>query len=191
MNIFFAEHGTKITVNLIGPLRECLNSTNDYITIDNTKLNLHQKYEIDKNEIRHLSFDIRAERKKLTNLSFFIATNQIDSIAFKLYVDTYSVETEVGVLSAAMILIFLNILIGTEILHRTIAALFTAFTSIGILAVLQDRPTPSDIASWINCETLLLIFSMMVLVAILADIGFFECIAIYAYQVKFSLKKLI
>lgn len=49
--------------------------------------------------------------------------------------------------------------------------------------MLHDRPMMSDIITWIDFEALLLIFSMMVLVAILSDTGFFEYIAIYTYQV--------
>lgn len=63
------------------------------------------------------------------------------------------------------------------------AAIFTTFTSIGILAALHDRPSMGDIITWIDCETILLIFSMMILVAILSDTGFFEYIAVYTYQV--------
>lgn len=74
-----------------------------------------------------------------------------------------------------------------QVVHRTIAAVFTSFTSIGILTMLHDRPMMGDIITWIDCEALLLIFSMMVLVAILSDTGFFEYIAIYTYQVGFKL----
>lgn len=64
------------------------------------------------------------------------------------------------------------------------AALFAAFTSIGLLAALGDRPTMDDMIKWIDYETLLLIFSMMILVAILTDTGFFDFIAVITFQVN-------
>lgn len=68
-------------------------------------------------------------------------------------------------------------------MHRTLAALLAAFTSIAVLAALKDRPTMNEIIEWIDCETLLLIFSMMVLVAILMETGVFDSIAVYIFQV--------
>lgn len=52
--------------------------------------------------------------------------------------------------------------------------------------MLHDRPMMGEVITWIDCEALLLIFSMMVLIAILSDTGFFEYIAIYTYQVGFE-----
>lgn len=70
------------------------------------------------------------------------------------------------------------------------AALLAAFASIGTLAAFQDRPTMNDIIKWIDYETLLLIFSMMILVAVLIDTGIFDYIAVYTFQVSDFLKKI-
>lgn len=70
-----------------------------------------------------------------------------------------------------------------QIVHRTLAALFAAFVSIGTLSAFQDRPTMDDMIKWIDYETLLLIFSMMILVAALIDTGIFDYIAVYTFQV--------
>lgn len=64
------------------------------------------------------------------------------------------------------------------------AALLAAFVSIGTLSAFQDRPTMDDMIKWIDYETLLLIFSMMILVAILIDTGIFDYIAVYTFQVR-------
>lgn len=71
----------------------------------------------------------------------------------------------------------------SQIVHRTLAALFAAFVSIGTLSAFHDRPTMDEIIKWIDYETLLLIFSMMVLVAVLIDTGIFDYIAVYTFQV--------
>lgn len=41
----------------------------------------------------------------------------------------------------------------------------------------------AELISWIDVETLLLLFSMMVLVAILSETGIFDYLAVYAYKV--------
>lgn len=63
------------------------------------------------------------------------------------------------------------------------AALLAAFTSIGVLAALEDRPTMNDMIKWIDYETLLLILSMMIFVAIFMETGVFDYIAVYIFQV--------
>jgi len=42
----------------------------------------------------------------------------------------------------------------------------------------------SELISWIDMDTLLLLFSMMVLVAIIAETGVFDWLAVYAYKVR-------
>ena len=44
----------------------------------------------------------------------------------------------------------------------------------------------AELISWIDVETLLLLFSMMVLVAILSETGIFDYLAVYAYKVRQS-----
>jgi Na+/H+ antiporter NhaD/arsenite permease-like protein len=41
----------------------------------------------------------------------------------------------------------------------------------------------AELISWIDVETLLLLFSMMMLVAILSESGIFDYLAVYAYKV--------
>lgn len=59
--------------------------------------------------------------------------------------------------------------------------------AIGILAAMNERPTMADIMSWIDTETLLLLFGMMILVAILSETGIFDYLAVYAYKVRITL----
>lgn len=61
--------------------------------------------------------------------------------------------------------------------------------SIAFLAALNDRPTHEEIIGWIDVETILLLFSMMILVAILTETGVFDHLAVYAYRVKRELHK--
>lgn len=54
---------------------------------------------------------------------------------------------------------------------------------IGILAAMNERPPMSLIMSWIDVETILLLFGMMIIVAILSETGVFDYLAVYAYKV--------
>lgn len=56
--------------------------------------------------------------------------------------------------------------------------------AIAILAALNERPTMPELISWIDVETLLLLFGMMILVAILSETGIFDYLAVYAYKVR-------
>ena len=50
----------------------------------------------------------------------------------------------------------------------------------------------SDVVQWMDAETLLLLFSMMILVAILTETGIFDFIAVYAFQVvRFALEAFV
>lgn len=55
--------------------------------------------------------------------------------------------------------------------------------SIALLAALDDRPMVEEIISWIDVETILLLFSMMLLVGILSETGIFDYLAVYAYKI--------
>lgn len=93
-------------------------------------------------------------------------------------------------------------------MHRTLAAMIASTMSVAILAALNEvsffcvcnfvlflfllfflfflffqRPTMAELVQWIDVETLLLLFSMMVLVAIFSETGIFDYMAVYAYKV--------
>ncbi|XP_055295146.1 P protein-like [Sitodiplosis mosellana] len=193
LNLSYSDYGSKIAVRVVGSFRENSSLNGDFLILnvqnrDKTDISVVKIFEIDHSnyEVCTITFDFYPETSSLQalNLTFTMATNVENTIAFQLTVDANAIVPEIGVISAVIILIFLNVLIGAEIVHRTVAAIFTTFTSIGILAALHNRPSMGDIITWIDCDTLLLIFSMMVLVAILTDTGFFEYIAVYTYQIS-------
>lgn len=55
---------------------------------------------------------------------------------------------------------------------------------------MNQRPPMTQIMSWIDIETLLLLFGMMILVAILSETGIFDYLAVYAYKVRMIEKTL-
>jgi P protein len=98
--------------------------------------------------------------------------------------DPTPVDMEMGIIYATVVLLGLYIMIIWEIVHRTFAAIIASTMALGILAAMGERPTMDLLISWIDVETLLLLFGMMILVAILSETGIFDFLAVYAYKVK-------
>lgn len=126
LNFSYSDFGSKVSVNVIGPFVEnTINTSNDYVSISirngNFKYSSKSKrFEIDEKnwEFLPLSFDVNPEStEKTLNFSLMLKSNRKSPIAFQLFVDPHSVDSEIGILSAGIILIFLNILIATEVIH--------------------------------------------------------------------------
>ncbi|XP_045508612.1 P protein-like isoform X2 [Colias croceus] len=99
---------------------------------------------------------------------------------------TYQVDPlseEDGIIYSAVLLLLLYFLIIFEVVNRTIAALLTSSLGVAVLAISGSRPTLLELVSWLDVETLLLLFSMMILVAILAETGLFDYLAVVAFEV--------
>lgn len=125
------------------------------------------------------------------------------SIPVNFAYDESPLDKDTGLILAAVVLSGLYVLIIWELVHRTFAAIIastmaignidsnfhylTAMTLIliyvGILAAMNERPPMALIISWIDVETLLLLFGMMILVAVLSETGVFDYLAVYAFKV--------
>lgn len=112
-------------------------------------------------------------------------TNIEDSLPVQIAYDPSPIDKITGVIYASIVLLGLYIMIIWEIVHRTFAAMIASTLSIAILAYMNERPTMPELMSWIDVETLLLLFGMMILVAILSETGIFDYLAVYAYKVIF------
>lgn len=117
-------------------------------------------------------------------LALKMRTNLPVSFAIELAYDSTPIDRSVGVIYAAIVLFGLYVMIIWEIVHRTFAAMVASTMSIALLAMMNERPTMVQLMSWIDVETLLLLFGMMILVAILSETGLFDYLAVYAYKVS-------
>ncbi|XP_022125635.2 P protein isoform X1 [Pieris rapae] len=88
-----------------------------------------------------------------------------------------------GVIYACILLCGLYVLIIFEVINRTMAAVIIATAALGVISILGERPTLPELISWLDVETLLLLFSMMILVAIMAETGMFDFLAVYTFEV--------
>lgn len=105
------------------------------------------------------------------------------SLPLSIGYDPSPVNPEDGIVYAAVVLVGLYILIIFEVVHRALAAMLASTMSLAILAVFNERPNMTELVSWIDVDTILLLFSMMVLVAIFAETGVFDYLAVYAYKI--------
>ncbi|KAL0276904.1 UNVERIFIED_CONTAM: hypothetical protein PYX00_004364 [Menopon gallinae] len=127
--------------------------------------------------------DYNPEQQTKSFIRFHFQTNLNSSFPISVDYDLSPIDLEDGVVYAALVLFGLYVFIIFEIVHRTLAAMLAATMSVAILAALDERPSISDIASWIDSETLLLLFSMMVMVAIFSETGIFDYLSVYTYKI--------
>ncbi|XP_014365372.2 P protein isoform X2 [Papilio machaon] len=114
-------------------------------------------------------------------LCIWSTSNNTVPITVSYHVDPISEED--GIVYATLLLASLYILIIFEVVNRTIAALLSSSLGIAVLALGGARPSLPELVSWLDVETLLLLFSMMLLVAILAETGLFDYLAVLAFEV--------
>lgn len=120
--------------------------------------------------------------KRQKRLQILFKKNTFEGLTVNLHFDPTPVDIHVGAVCAGLVLLMFYVLVIYEIVHRTFAAILSSIMAIGLLSVLNDRPQLTEIVQWMNSETLLLLFSMMILVAILTETGIFNFIAVYAFK---------
>ncbi|CRL00831.1 CLUMA_CG014082, isoform A [Clunio marinus] len=120
-------------------------------------------------------------RSAVLNLN--LITNFDESFPLNFAYDPSPLDKDRGIIYATIVLLGLYVMIIWELVHRTFAAIIASTMAIGILAAMNERPPMTLIMSWIDIETLLLLFGMMILVAILSETGIFDYLAVYAYKI--------
>lgn len=139
----------------------------DYTTLKT----VHRTYSID--------HDIYTRQRRLEIL---LKKTTPDAMTVNIFYDPTPVDIHVGAVCAGLVLLMFYVLVIYEVVHRTFASMLSSIMAIALLSVLNDRPNMNEIVQWMNCETLLLLFSMMILVAILTETGIFNYIAVYAFK---------
>ncbi|KAA8490722.1 putative transporter [Porphyridium purpureum] len=86
------------------------------------------------------------------------------------------------VVIAGLILIFLFILIMTDVVHRTLSAFMAMFIAIFFLVIFDKAPSLVDAWAHIDSGVIVLLFGMMIIVHVLSTTGIFEYMAVLSYQ---------
>ncbi|VEN62049.1 unnamed protein product [Callosobruchus maculatus] len=137
--------------------------------------------EVRHKKIFHLSsHQIENASYQLIRLEF--KTNLESNFPVSMGYNLQPINPDDGVIYAALVLLGLYVLIVFDIIHRTLAAMLASTMSLAILAALNERPTVEEIISWIDMETLILLFSMMILVTIFSETGVFDYTALWALK---------
>lgn len=124
MNLSYSDHGSKISVRVSGPFREIPNLNGEYLILNvqnRNKMNISEVkvYEVDQSsdavQVHTFDFYPEASSSLPLNLTLTMGTNVENTITFQVTVDANAIVPEIGVICAAIILIFFNILIGAEV----------------------------------------------------------------------------
>ncbi|CAH4036314.1 unnamed protein product [Pieris brassicae] len=137
------------------------------------------------NNLNYNTGELRCHIFHLNKTSYILKLRTMASsvTAFKLSFDLNPLDGSTGVIYAIFLLFVLYVLIIFEIINRTMAALLVSTTSLAALALVGERPSLPELISWLDVETLLLLFSMMILVAIMAETGIFDFLAVFTFEV--------
>ncbi|GAB0088873.1 P protein [Sergentomyia squamirostris] len=122
-------------------------------------------------------------RQKFSGGSIRVWTNGSGDVLIRMGYDLAVFDEVNGVVYATVILVVLYALIIWDVVHRTFAAILMSTLAIGVLAMLGDRPAAHEIVSWIDYETLLLLFSMMLFVSVMSETGIFDYVAVCVFRV--------
>jgi hypothetical protein len=116
-------------------------------------------------------------------LDFYISTNIMDFLPFNYNCIQLSSQYEYAIAYSAILLVFIYALIIFELTHRTLAACLGALGGISLIALVDmERPSLKTIVTWVEWETLLLMFGMMIIVAIFCETGFFDLISVRIFH---------
>lgn len=125
--------------------------------------------------------DILSDEKP--NLQISLSTNCELDFTLLLAYQKKPMSAEAGTGLGAAVLVGLYILIISEAVDRTFASVIISSLSIAALALVDERPNLKEIISWIDMDTLMLLFGMMILVAITSETGFFDYMAVFVFKV--------
>lgn len=115
-------------------------------------------------------------------LSIRMTTTSVVTTPFTLSYTVDPLDGTTGIIYACILLCALYALIVFEVINRTMAAVLLSTTSLAALAIAGERPSLPELIAWLDVETLLLLFSMMLLVSILAETGVFDYFAVLTFQ---------
>jgi di/tricarboxylate transporter len=130
-----------------------------------------------------VQYDISSEdRDNYGEFRMQITTGTSEPVGLRMRLLQLAEIAHYEVIIAAIILVGMYVLIIFELVHRTIAALLGSFVAIAFLSVLRERPSMEMVISWIDFDTIGLLFGMMLMVGIFSETGFFEWSAVKAYK---------
>lgn len=173
-----------VSKNNVSELFETINTNYSWVIPIGESNQQNQKYT--RNHTFHLSSTSIKLLEKNSNSYVrlrFNLNNSEDYFPLLLTYDHLTIALPFGMIYAAAILAVFYALLVWEVYDKTFIALICSIASLAVLAVLGDRPRMEEIISWIDMETLTLLFCMMILIAILTETGVFDYLAVLIFEV--------
>ncbi|XP_015779517.1 PREDICTED: P protein-like [Acropora digitifera] len=121
-------------------------------------------------------------KDNVTHFMFTLNTSCPLGFSMKHFLEPISEKEQIVI--AFVILIGVYILIIFELVHRATAAMLGSLGALAALSYVNKRPPLQTILTWVEWETLALLFGMMILVAVFAKTGFFDYLALKAYKLS-------
>ncbi|XP_017011746.2 P protein isoform X1 [Drosophila takahashii] len=122
----------------------------------------------------------QADRQAVISLE----SKQDSPVSLHMVVNNNPLITDMCVLYAGLLILGLYMLIIFDIIDHTFAALIIATTAIAVLGILEHRPNVHTIISFVNFESLMLLFGLMTIVDIMATTGVFEYLVVGTYRIS-------
>lgn len=117
------------------------------------------------------------------HLRLHLETNIDAEVTIKYFFER-SLDAQTCIILGALVLAFLYISIVWELVNRTFVSVIAATLAIAVLGFMRSWPDIGKIIKWMDTETLLLLFGMMILVGVLAESGIFDYFAVQAYRIS-------
>ncbi len=128
-------------------------------------------------------FDLQGIDLESENVSLVINTDASYPVPLEVRLTfVSSLAEDWGVVIGAVILVVMYAGIASEAAPRTLVTMLATTASIAALALLDERPSLQDILGWVDVETLTLLFSMMLIVSVLAETGAFDFAGYFAFR---------
>ena len=161
------------------------NNTNNMVPLSSWTVNLIDS--LNKNTYTQLSYATNLfkmnEKFGVFDIKFVFSTTSMQALSINFDCKQLSQQASNKTLYATLLLIFVYGLIMFELVHRTLAAALGAIGGLTVISVVEtNRPTLITIVSWVEWETLLLLFGMMIIVAIFCETGFFDLVAVQIFR---------
>ncbi|XP_026327997.1 uncharacterized protein LOC113236205, partial [Hyposmocoma kahamanoa] len=149
--------------------------------MESTPWILYLQDKVDFNDGDPYSHTFKLQSTAVSSIRMNTTSTQTVPFAMSMFFDPLDAKT--SVVYALVLLTGLYVLIMFEIINRTMAAILIATLSLAALSLAGERPSLPEVISWLDGETLLLLFGMMLLVAIMAETGIFDFLAVFTFEV--------
>lgn len=128
------------------------------------------------------SFDFKG-LYEIDQIDFIVKTNEKNFLPLNYVCSILNNQYENAIIYSTILLIFIYSLIVFELTHRTLAAGLGAIGGISLISFIDnEKPTIELIVSWVEWETILLLFGMMIIVAVFCETGLFDLIAVRIFH---------